>query len=224
MPQYRYQVVDVGLWRGKVKRWNTTYHVGDSSSTPFIKGFHQALGWKQAGDVVGACSGGVASITIYNASGGAPIASTVYFDWKTPSTWIPYTGTAWSGVPAATPLDASGESALVILGRLPNLSTKGKPIFTRKYFHAIPSRTATTYTDPDIAPAVLASLAGVISPSYMGNKAGVTPSVVTASQWYLNHQRVRGRRRTTKQVAAGSFSAGVIAGSGVAPSGAASPQ
>lgn len=224
MATYRYQVVSVGLWRGKIKRWNTTFHLISSTGTAALYAAMQATGWKLAGDVTGACSGGVASIQVYNSTGGSPIASTVYFDWETPSTWIPYTGTAWSGIDADTPLDASGESAVVVIGHMPGLSSSGKPVTTRKYLHAIPSRTATNYSDPDVPPSVASSIASLFTTSIMRSPSGVAPDSVSCSAYYLNHQRVRGRRRPKAQVAAQSFAGGVVAGSGITPGGAASPQ
>lgn len=213
MAVYRYQVVCVGFWRGKVKRWNTTFYDNTNISTNALHTAMQAAGYKPDGDVTGACSGGVASIAVYNASGGAPISNTVYFDWETPASWIPYTGTTWSGIDNTTPLDASGESAAVVIGHLPGLSASGKPMATRKYLHAIPSRTATDYTDPDIDPTTQALLVSTFG-NFMSSPAGVEPTTITTSPYYLNHQRVRGRRRTTTQVAAQSFSAGVVLGAG----------
>lgn len=224
MAMYRYQVVNVGMWRGKIKRWNTTFHLSNSSSTSTLYSKMQAVGWKLAGDTVGDCSGGVASITVYNATGGAPISQTVYFDWQVPTTWIPYTGTAWAGVAAATPLDASGESAAVIVGHLPGLSKTGKPVTTRKYFHAIPSRTAMNYSDPDISVAVQTAISNVFSVSDLQTKAGATPTSKTVEPYYLNHQRVRGRRRPKAAIAAQSFSAGVIVGAQPSASGGGSFQ
>lgn len=224
MAIYRYQAVSVGMWRGKIKRWNTTFHLSNSTSTTTIHDRMLHTGWKVAGDVSGACSGGLASISIYNATGGAPIAQTVYFDWQTPSTWIPYDGTYWASIDPATPLDASGESAVVVVGQLPGLSKTGKPMTTRKYFHAIPSRTATGYTDPDVPSAVATLLETWWPPSLLMSPSGITPTATVCEEWYGNHQRVRGRRRTTNQVAAQSFSAGVVAGTATGAAGAASPQ
>lgn len=211
MAVYRYQCVCVGFWRGKVKRWNTTFYNAASNLTGNLKNSMLAAGYKPAGDVAGACSGGVASIAVYRETGGAPISNTVYFDWQTPSTWIPYSGTAWASIDDTTPIDASGESAAVIIGHLPGLSASGKPMATRKYLHAIPSRTATDYADPDIDATVQAELVAQFGP-WMGSPSGVAQTSITCSPYYLNHQRVRGRRRTTTQVAAQSFSAGVVAG------------
>lgn len=212
MAVYRYQVVCVGWWRGKIKRWNTTFHRTDSTQTTSLYNKMQAAGYVNPGDVLGDCSGGVASIAVYNATGGAPISNTIYFDWQTPTTWKPYTGTCWADVPAGTPLDASGESAVVIVGNMSGLSSTGKPVTTRKYLHAIPSRTAADYADPDVSVAAQAALAAQFTTSYMANPAGVSPNSVTVEPYYFNHQRVRGRRRTTSQVVAQSFSAGVVAG------------
>ena len=223
MAVYRYQVVDVGLWRGKIKRWNTTYHLTNSGSSSTLRSMHNALGWPNPGDAIGACSGGVSSIKVYSAAGGAPISQTVYFDWEAVGTWIPYTGTAWSGVDPGTILDASGESAMVVVGKMAALSSTGKPVTTRKYYHAIPARTAAAYADPDIAPATQAAIKSAVNAVFWSNPKGVAPVTVAAEPYYLNHQRVRGRRRTTKTVAAQAFSLGVLAGGGATTSGQGEP-
>lgn len=216
MAVYRYQAVSVGLWRGKIKRWNTTFHMEGSAGIPEIRAIMNRFGYKAPGDVVGACSGGCASVSCYPTTGGAPVAQTVFFDWQTPSTWIPYSSEVWASIPAGTPLDAAGESALVMVGNMASLSKTGKPTFTRKYFHAVPSRQGGTYLDPDVSEAVLTAAAGILLPIYMLNPSGVAPVTVEGEEWYGNHQRVRGRRRTVAQVATNSFSAGVVAGSGAA--------
>lgn len=223
MAPYRYQVVAVGLWRGKIKRWNTTFHLDAANSGNFIYDRMQSVCYPNPGDVVGDCSGGIASISGYYPGGGNPAWVYSYFDWQTPSTWIPYEGSAWSGVPENTPVDASGESALIITGTLPGLSTTGKPKSTRKYIHAIPSRTALDYDDPDIDATSLAALSAVFSVNYMLSPGGTTPTSVQALPYYGNHQRVRGRRRTTSQVAAQAFSLGVLAGGGATTSGQGEP-
>lgn len=219
MAVYRYQVVCVGMWRGKIKRWNTTFHRTSSSGAASLRTAMSKVCYPNPGDTEGDCSGGIASISIYNASGGAPIQVETYFDWEAPSTWIPYSGSAWSGVPEGTPVDGGKESALMIVGHLPGLSASGKPMFTRKYIHAVPARTATDYTDPDIDETSLTALGSAFSTLMMLNPAGVAPTTVEALPYYGNHQRVRGRRRTAKEVAAGSFSAGVIVGAQPSASG-----
>lgn len=216
MAVYRYQVVSVGWWRGKIKRWNNTFYRATPDVATNIRDKVSACSWPNPGDVLGACSGGVASISVYNATGGAPIAVNTYFDWQTPATWIPFTGSSWSTIDPTTPLDASGESALVIVGHMPGLSTTGKPITTRKYFHAIPSRTAVDYADPDIDSTAAAELLGTWTPSYFQNRAGVIPDSIEVEPYYLNHQRVRGRRRPTTQVVTEAFSAGVATGAAAA--------
>lgn len=221
---YRYQVVSVGWWRGKIKRWNTTFHYSVSNGADVLASIVSKASWPNPGDVAGACSGGVASVSVYAPTGGAPIDQRTYFDWQTPSTWIPFQGTGWAGVAPTTPLDASGESAAVIVGNMAALSATGKPVTTRKYLHAVPSRTAAAYTDPDISAAIQAQLAALFPASIMANPAGVTPESVVCEPYYLNHQRVRGRRRTVTQVAAQSFSAGVVTGTAAAGGGSGSSQ
>lgn len=223
MASYRYQVVSVGLWRGQIKRWNTTLHRTVSSATGTIYTTMQKSGYKAPGDVAGACSGGVASITVYNATGGAPISQMVYFDWATPSTWIPYTGEYWASVPAGTPVDASGESALVVVGHMPGLSITGKPVTTRKYLHAIPSRSAASYSDPDVDAATITAFLAGWGPTMMVNPAGVAPTTVTVNEWYGNHQRVRGKRRKVATLQQEAYAAGVTVGASAAAGGGGEP-
>ena len=213
MAQYRYQAVSVGMWRGKIKRWNTTMYRSLAGQESGFKAALQKSGWKNPGDVLGACSGGVASIAVYNVAGGAPISKQVYFDWQVPSTWVPYTSEFWAAVDPGTLLDAAGESAIIVVGHLPGLSSSGKPISTRKYLHAVPSRTAAAFGDPDVDAATQAAFAAGWA-GLMGSSKGATPTTITVEPYYGNHQRVRGRRRTVNSIAAQSFSAGVVAGSG----------
>lgn len=212
MAVYRYQVTSVGMWRGQIKRWNTTFHYTSATATAAIKTAMQKSGYKAPGDIVGACSGGVAMITVYNATGGAPISQTIYFDWKTPSTWIPYTGEIWASIPADTPIDAAGESALVLVGAMPGLSRTGKPVSTRKFLHAVPSRSAASYSDPDVPAAVQTAAVSAWFAGYLSNPAGVGPTAVTVEEWYGNHQRVRGRRRPVAALQRQAYSNGVITG------------
>lgn len=219
MAVYRYQVISVGMWRGKIKRWNTTFYLTVSTSAAQLRSQMQKSGWKNPGDVTGDCSGGVAEINVYSASGGAPISRNVYFDWEVPSEWIPYTSEYWAAVDPLTPLDASGESALLLVGNMSGLSASGKPVTTRKYLHAIPSRTAAAYDDPDVAVATQTAFKSGWGTVWMGNPAGIEPATVSVEPYYGNHQRVRGRRRPVKQVAANAFSFGVLAGGGATTSG-----
>lgn len=216
---YRYQVVSVGMWRGKIKRWNTTLHLPGSTTTAGVKLVFMKSGYKNPGDVVGACSGGVASIAVYASTGGQPISNTIYFDWETPSTWIPYTSEAWAAIPAGTPLDASGESAVVVEGNMAALSITGKPVKTRKFLHAIPSRTATSYTDPDLDAATVTALQNIWAPLYLSNPAGIAPASVTVDEWYGNHQRVRGKRRKVAALTQEAYAAGVTVGAGTSAGG-----
>lgn len=219
MAVYRYQVVSVGLWRGKIKRWNTTFHLTASNHTSNLHNVMQATCYPNPGDATGACSGGVASISVYNSTGGAPISVTTYFDWQTPTSWIPFLGTVWSSLAPQPPIDASGESALVIVGNMGGLSSTGKPVTTRKYIHAVPSRSAANYSDPDIDATVISAIEASWGLDILANPAGVQPVSFEAEPYYFNHQRVRGRRRTTSQVAQQSFSAGVAVGAGAATGG-----
>lgn len=216
---YRYQVTCVGWWRGKIKRWNTTFHRTTSTGITTMYSAMQAAGYPNPGDVTGDCAGGVASIARYASTGGAPLEQVTYFDWQTPSEWIPYTGSAWASLDPAPPIDASGESALVVVGNMSGLSASGKPVTTRKYLHAIPSRTAADYADPDVSSTVQAAIAALFPTTYMLNPAGVAPASVEVEPWYFNHQRVRGRRRSSTSLASQAFADGVVVGAGAAAGG-----
>lgn len=220
MTVYRYQVVSVGYWRGQIKRWNTTFHTLQSTNSFALYSHMNDACYPNPGDTTGDCSGGVASVSVYLATGGAPLEVTEYFDWQNPATWIPFTGGCWGSVPAGTPIDSSGESAAIIIGHLPGLSASGKPVYTRKYIHAVPSRSSADFSVPDIAIPDASALANEFSTQYMLSPEGIQPDQVEAKLWYGNHQRVRGRRRTTSQVAAQSFSSGVVVGAGAAAGGA----
>lgn len=220
MALYRYQVVAVGMWRGKIKRWNTRFYSANLGLEGSFRDIVSKSSYANPGDAAGACSGGVASVTCYPATGGAPINVATYFDWQTPSTWIPFSSTVWTGTPEDTAIDASGESALVVTGLMANLSSTGKPVYTRRYLHAVPSRTAASFTAPDIDATSLAAIEALWTTGYLRNPAGIEPESVVVEPYYGNHQRVRGRRRTTSQVATQSFSAGVVAGTSVTAGGA----
>lgn len=219
MAVYRYQVVSVGFWRGKVKRWNTTFHMTRSDRTPQLKDRMDKSGYPAPGDTNGDCSGGVAAIYVYDSTGGAPIHSTVYFDWESPSTWKAYDGSYWTEPPTGTTLDASAESAALLVGTMPYLSSTGKPVTVRKYLHAIPSRYASDYGDPDIDSTQQTHLVQNWSTSYMCAPNGIEPTTLHVEPYYYNHQRVRGRRRSRKASRAESFSAGVVTGAGAAAGG-----
>ena len=219
MAVYRYQVTSASYWRGKIKRWSTTWHTSTPNDTNALRNLHQSISYPNPGDVTGACSGGVASIAVYEATGGPPIAETVYFDWESPSTWIPYNGSVWSELPEDTPLDGGGESALLIVGHLPGLSSTGKPVTTRKYFHAVPSRTSVDFADPDVPAGVITKVTNAIALPYMSSPSGVVPLSISAEDYYFSHQRVRGRRRPRSQDKANAFSAGVVVGADAATSG-----
>lgn len=220
MAIYRYQATQVGYWRGEAKRWTTTYYYSHPDASSSLKSVINKLGYKAPNDAVGACSGGLASIDVYSPSGGPPIDSNEYFDWANPGEWIPFYGSVWSSLTATPTPDASGESAMLVTGRLPGLSASGKPVYTRKYIHAIPSRSATDPTDPDIPAAVISAVESTPSlGSFMQSPSGVSPSSVTVEPYYYNHQRVRGRRRSVAQQQAQAFSGGVVAGAGAASGG-----
>lgn len=216
---YRYQAVSVGWWRGKIKRWNTTFYRSNSTGTSLLYDSLQKIGYPNPGDVEGDCSGGVASIAVYSSTGGVPISNTIYFDWQTPSEWIPFDGDAWASLDPQPPLDASGESAAVVIGHLPGLSASGKPVSTRKYFHAIPSRTAADYADPDIDSTCQAAILTALDTTFMISPSGVSPSTVECEPYYLNHQRVRGRRRSPAAAQSQAFADGVVVGAGAAAGG-----
>jgi hypothetical protein len=214
MANYKVQVEHAAYWRGKVHRWSTAWAFTGSftNGTPAqviaaIKSTEQANCYPSPTGV----NGGIASIAIYNEdTGGVPIASALYFDWTNTSTWVPYGGTAWSARtrPAVNQL----EVALLVEWNA-GLSSKGKPVKFRKWFHAVPDNDSAPGV-ADVLPADVTGIASSINSGLavvagfgllLGRGSRLAATTCVVSPYYNNHQIPRGRRRKALVTAAGHY-------------------
>nr|CRY97270.1 hypothetical protein [uncultured prokaryote] len=208
MAIYRMQVVHVGYWRGKIKRWNNTFHYLAASGTPDLPGITasayavlQSLGSEYY-------HGGLAEIKIYSESGGVPAYSKIYFDWETKADWISYTGTFWGT--GTIPVNSAGESA-AIFQTAAGMSSSGKPVSLRTYWHAFigGAHEAGTVDFDSTTQATAAgifegmqSLAGGSGPAFVlvSPSGGSVATVSTLDAYIGAHQRVRGRRKASVMI------------------------
>ena len=202
---YRVQATHVDYWRGSPHRWHSTLHYSCSSDSSMAATIPDAYTKLNA---LGSQNnpGGLAEIAVYNtATKGVPIASTVYFDWTTPASWLPYNGTCW---PSGTfKIPVSGESAAHLRTQA-GYSKTGKPVFVGLFWHAFvadatdsasPSFNATTvgkvataYNALQTLSAGGSAVAVQVTPS--GNSIAGSGTLVP---YVVSHQRRRGRRKST---------------------------
>lgn len=212
MAGYRVEVVHAGYWRGTVDRWTSNYSYNgqaspgiDDAACDLIKGADSNMCW--GGGI--AANGGIAEVHFYASSGGTPVHSKIYFDWEAPATWVAYTQSGWTGTHTDPVLE--GEAALAVSWH-GGLSSSGKPVSFRKWYHAVPQTDShpsnPQVTAPDVASLTSAALLfNAVLASYglvQGTAAGRLAGSPTVQLWYGNHQRVRGRRRPPLVKANGS--------------------
>jgi hypothetical protein len=221
MTDYRVVMRHVGYWRGNIHKWSTVYpFVGTIPSASYgtalsaIHAMEQAIGYNEPGTH----NGGIWESQLYNhSSGGVPIAVVPYFDPTTVGSWIAYTGTAWAGVSQMP--NTTLETAMDV--RWPaGFSSSGKPVFFRKWYHAVPNNSSGPPV-VDVAPANVALIVaqleaginivgGLGAPMGRGGRlAALTPVV---APYFGNHQMPRGRRRKALVTASGRYTGPTIQG------------
>jgi hypothetical protein len=213
MTDYRVVLRHARFWRGAVHRWSTSYEFTGSGPTPDSTACDQLSAQENKliySPLTGNTLGGVSEVTFYLASGGTPVTEKVYYDWTTPASWIVPPTSVWS--PRTTAIESNAEVALDIRWAA-GLSSSGKPVFFRKWIHAVPL-SASTGSTPDVGSTQLSALvtqanvlSGCLQTSYglvMGNARRIagTPSVLG---FYGNHQMPRGRRRKPLVTASGKY-------------------
>lgn len=218
MTNYKMQVEHAGYWRGAVHRWSTAWSftgsVSPANYASVILSMHTLennVNYPDPREI----NGGVASIALYNLdAGGVPLARTDYFDPENPSAWVPYAGLGWSSL--VPPALNHAEAALLIEWNA-GLSSTGKPVKFRKFFHAVPDY-ASGPGDGNITPTDQSGLATAAENMLVqiaakglnlgkGSRlAGTTPSV---GAYFVNHQMPRGRKR---RLPAGAFIATSVKG------------
>lgn len=160
--------------------------------------------------------GGTYSCEIYNAAtGGVPIATHTTFDWETTGSWPGYAGSHWGS--ATGDMLTMAEVAMQ-LEWTAGLSSSGKPVILRKWYHAVP-QVDVLPTAPEIASGVQTSLlAGAEAlkdalTSYglvLGSSTGRFAGTASVKGFYGNHQMPRGRRRRALVSSSGIYRGPVV--------------
>lgn len=218
---YRMVARHVRYWRGAMHKWSTVYPMtgtlpsGDyASAIAVLKTFEQGINWPGTGVV----EGGLYEIALYDqSSGGVPVGVASYFDETVYADWVAYLGTFWVGANAV--VNPSAEVALqwsVAAG----LSSSGKPVHFRKWFHAVPVSVAAAGAQDVTSGSITAMEAGSATflnalgalgaPLGRGSRLAATVAVV--NPFFGNHQMPRGRRRPALVSASGKtrFPAGLL--------------
>jgi len=209
--QYRIITKHVRYWRGNIHRWSNSYQFQGTAAAPTstdlttLTTAESNLLYHPPSGIWGGTYGAVA----YNEGGGAPLSFVDFFDPDTPASWIPYTHTGWS---ATTNLEPAAETAMLVEWPA-GLSSSGKPVNFRKWYHSVPISNAATGGAPDIASATVTALqakavilTNCLASSHLllstGARFAGTPVV---SAFYGNHQMPRGRRRKALVTADGRY-------------------
>lgn len=210
MTDYRIVTRHVRYWRGNVHKWSNvwpftgTLSVGNyGTALDYMHDLEQSVNYPDPSGE----GGGVWEIVLYDqAVGGVPVAVRTYFDPATPSAWIPYTGSWWTVT--SVRLAEPAETALSVKWQ-GGYSRTGKPVYFRKWFHAVPI-TAALPGAPDVPTAQSTAIAadltaqlngigGLGAPMGRGSRLASTSPIVDG--FYGNHQMPRGRRKQPTKVA-----------------------
>lgn len=210
---YRATVRHVRYWRGKVKRWSTTWHFEGTPSGPIDSTHAQtvlqrvdALCYSETSQ-----DGGTYECAIYDkAVGGIPVATYTAFDWTNPASWLPYSGGGWAS--GGAPFLAAPEAALLI-SYPAGLSKSGKPVALRKWIHAVkdtnPLGGAHDIGDADVASLGITahSMIGILGDIglTLGSGTGRFAGTPVIYPFYQNHQMVRGKRRISAKAGAAAY-------------------
>lgn len=217
MAQYRMIVKHVAYWRGAIHRWSTSYQFQGTAAAPSVADCETLLNADQAMcySPTAAKWGGAYECVAYNAGGGAPLATYVAFDWTTPASWVAYSSTAY----ATRTVNPDQNLEVACLVEWPaGLSSSGKPVVFRKWFHAVPISSAAVAGNPDLTSGQLTlltstavTLTNCLAASHLllstGARYAGTPVV---SPYFANHQMPRGRRRKALVTASGKYTGPTI--------------
>lgn len=205
MTNYRAVVKHVRYWRGQIHKWSTSYLMTGSLLVPLDTTAAQTLMLADNKmcyvDTAGNKAGGAYACSIYLASGGTPLCHYQAFDPDVPSGWINPVGSVWIATTAV--VDPTAENA-ALLEWPAGLSTSGKPVKFRKWYHQVPTSTAIAgAVQVDAAHQLaMATQANAIAVCLFGTygialgSPGRLPGLAVCSPYYGNHQMPKGRRRT----------------------------
>lgn len=204
MTDYRMVARHVRYWRGAVHKWSTVWPwTGTIASGSYgtaigyLKTCEQGVNYMKVSNT----TGGLYEIALYDsASGGVPVAVSTYFDWTNPASWVPYTAVAWAS--ASYAMNPVAEAALQVEWAA-GLSTSGKPVHFRKWFHSVPDE-ANVPPAADVTSGEITSLTTLFTTlsnnmsalgAPMGRGGRLAALTPTVRSYFGNHQMPRGRRR-----------------------------
>jgi hypothetical protein len=217
-------VKHVRYWRGAIHKWSTSYQFRGSAAAPSAADCQtllvneSPLCYQPSTGIWG----GAYECVAYAASGGAPLSSYTHFDPDTPSSWIGYSASGWSSFTRT--FESAAEVSLQIEWPA-GLSSTGKPVFFRKWLHAVPTSAAVTGGAVDIAAADVTALTAkavlltnclASSNLLLSTGARYAGTPVVAS-YYANHQMPKGRRRKALVTASGRYTGPTINGEPIVP-------
>jgi hypothetical protein len=205
MTDYRAVVDHVGYWRGTIHRWSTSYSFTGSGTAPNTAACSTLLlaDDKMCYTPTTSLNGGTYECRIYAASGGVPIASYTRFDWTIPGDWIAFNGSGWGAT--HTVANATQMECALLVEWAAGVSSTGKPVNFRKWYHAVKASVAPGEGLGDILTADITTLttqaeavATCLAPTYglvMGNARRLAGTSPVVSSFYVNHQMPKGRKR-----------------------------
>lgn len=219
MTDYRIVTRHVRYWRGAVHRWSNVYPftgtIASGNYAACIAAMHtaeQAINYYTGTPPI---TGGNYEIAMYNsATGGVPVDVVTYFDYTAPGSWIPYTATAWG---TSSAYEQVAEVALAVRWQ-GGLSRTGKPVYFRKWYHSVPSSTATG-SARDVSTAAVLNIGNALTTALntvggfgapMGRGGRLASSSPIVGIYYENHQMPRGRRRKALVSASGQYNGPAI--------------
>lgn len=200
MPNFAAVTRHVDYWRGVIHRWSCVYpYTGTASlsGTTAVDAIHAIE------DDILYGTGGIFQVDLYDlAAKGSPVETKTYFDWSVPGDWINPNGGAWSVNNASDP-ETVREVAMKI--DFPaGLSKSGKPVFFRKWYHAVPKSLAADGA-VDIVTGDRSTLSSQADSFYsaldshgltFGNSGRIAPRTTpVVDGYYCNHQMPKGRKR-----------------------------
>lgn len=215
------QIQKQAFWRGRPHIWNNRYIMSGPNPTAaqavtVINALHDienaVYGPQAAGAGVGFVRG-----KAYPAGLGSYFASVLWNDTEAPATATGFTGHSYSGLGWGVDL----ENCLDIRMPLTGLSSRGKPVYVRKFFRGFVSFNGANTTTPIpstdrnyIAATVLPWQTGMGANNWVvigksGRQASGPPQV---EQYIGAHQVPRGRRKPKSATTTAAFNQGVGVG------------
>lgn len=203
MAEYLCVVKHVGYWRGAIHRWSTAWPFVGLAALSGTTTVDAVADYDQGFCVGSAADGGIFESSLYDLTAkGMPIETHTYFDYASPSSWTGYDSAGYFAIPTVE--KGTLESALGAQWPA-GLSRTGKPVYFRKWFHAIGESAATTPGSPDVSTANAGSLAtyAALAPTLlaahglaMGNSRRLAQATDSfADAFFQAHQIPKGRKR-----------------------------